>query len=437
MKRSMAVAAAMLAIGAAVAACSSGTASQNSASDVLSGATPTGITLTLWHNTADPQALLDLYKAYEKASGNKIVLVNMPQSTFPTAVQTKWATGARPDILEWHGNEDDAESLNISQNAIDLSSLAFVKKEGTLAQLAGNIGGKVYAASIGFPTVWGVFYNKKDFAEAGLSAPQTYADLASDCTVLKSKESGVSPIYMAGGDQWPTAVLAGFDYMGQYNVNAAYDKSITSGSAKLTDADGPFIAGMKAYAALKTDGCYNADSSTGTWLSSLKAVLNGSAAMVAQGTDSIAILNADANGDSAKVDSEVGFAAVSATESIANYSPTPLGTYYVPKTGNTEKERAAIGFINFITGKGYASYVKEADGIPTLSGTPVPKLQELWTEVKKAYDGGAALTVNSQIPGFGNFGSTASDLLAGELTPASAASKMQAYYMQAEAALGS
>jgi raffinose/stachyose/melibiose transport system substrate-binding protein len=435
MKRSIAAAAATVALGMSLAACSSGASSQSSANDLLTGASPTGVTLTMWHNTADSQALLDLYKAYEKASGNKIVFVNMPQSTFPTAVQTKWATGARPDILEWHGNEDDAESLNIAQNAIDLSSMAFVKKEGTLAQLAGNIDGKTYAASIGFPSVWGIFYNKKDFAKAGLSAPQTYADLASDCTVLKAKDAGVSPIYMAGGDQWPTAVLAGFDYMAQYNVGAAYDKSVTSGSAKLTDASGPFLAGMTAAEALDKSGCFNSDATTGTWLNSLKAVLNGSAAMVAQSSDSIAILDSDAS--SATVDANVGFAAVSATKSVANFSPTPLGTYYVPKTGNTTKEKAAIGFIKFITGAGYAAYVKESGGIPTLSGTAVPPLQELWAEVEKAYDAGAALTVNSQIPGFGNFGPVAAELFAGQLTAAQAASKMQAYYLQAQAAMGS
>jgi raffinose/stachyose/melibiose transport system substrate-binding protein len=116
-----------LAAAVTVAACSSGSSQQSSASDVLSGAAPTGVTLTLWHNTADSQALLDLYKAYEKASGNKIQFVNMPQSTFPTAVQTKWATGARPDILEWHGNKDDLQSLNGAQN---MTSAASPREEG-------------------------------------------------------------------------------------------------------------------------------------------------------------------------------------------------------------------------------------------------------------------------------------------------------------------
>lgn len=56
-----------------------------------SGNAPTGVTLTLlhntlWHNTADPTALLDLYKAYEKKSGNTIELVDIPADSFPSTV---------------------------------------------------------------------------------------------------------------------------------------------------------------------------------------------------------------------------------------------------------------------------------------------------------------------------------------------------------------
>jgi len=150
--RRTAAAAVGLAAAVTLAACSSGGNSSPSASDnPLTGTAPKGVTLTLWHNAADPPALTDLYKAYEKASGNTISLVDIPPGTFPTTVQSKWATGARPDILEWHGNLTDFLALNGTQNMVDLTSLPFVKKEGSLAQLSGSDNGKTYAATIGFP----------------------------------------------------------------------------------------------------------------------------------------------------------------------------------------------------------------------------------------------------------------------------------------------
>src|SRR5947209_516668 len=67
-----------------LAACSSGAGSSDKAD--TSGTAPTGVTLTMWHNSGDSKALLDLYKAYEKASGNTIDLVGMPSDTYPNAV---------------------------------------------------------------------------------------------------------------------------------------------------------------------------------------------------------------------------------------------------------------------------------------------------------------------------------------------------------------
>ena len=440
-RRHGAVAAAVLAtVVAAGCSNSMGAAGSSGAgaadSSLFGGSAVTGVTLTLWHNTADPQALLDLYKAYEKASGNTIQLVDIPSSTFPTTVQTKWATGARPDILEWHGNRTDLLSFNGSQTMVDLSSMAFVAKEGQLAKLSGSLDGKTYAATIGMPTVFGVFYNKSVLAKAGLSIPKTYADLAADCTVLKAKDPGVTPLYEAGASGWPQQVLSSFDYVAQYNTGNAYASAILSGKTKLNDVSGPLVKGLEAYAALKSAGCFNSDATTGTWETSLKEVLSGKAAMVANGSDSISMLNADANGDSSAVDAAVGFTGVSATSAVAGYAPSPLGTYYVPKTGDTAKERAAIQFIEYVTGAGYGAYVNEAGTIPTLSGTATPKMQSLMQEVDSAYENGATLTWNSQIPGSGNFGPESGKLLAGQETPQAVAAKIEAYYTQASAAVG-
>lgn len=430
------MAAAALAALTTVAACSSASPSTSTSSSgsVFEGSAPRGVTLTLWHNTADPTALLNLYKAYEKWSGNTIDLVDIPSSDFPTVTATKWATGARPDILEWHGNQTNVAQLDLESDAFNLSSMAFVKKEGQLAKMAGSYDGQTYAASIGFPSIFGIFYNKADFEKAGLTPPKTYADLTNDCTILKAKDSGVSPIYEAGGDQWPTQVLSAFDYDAQYNDNDSLAASVMNGSSKLTDASGPFIKGLEAYDALKD--CFNANAKTASWDDSLSAVLDGSAAMVANSTDSIPVLDADENGDAAKVDATVGFVAVSATESVANYSPTPLGTYYVPKTGDLEKERAAIQFIEYITGAGYGNYVGQSGEPPTLSGTAVPTMQGLWEEAYAAYKAGATLSIDSVIPGFTSYGSLAQGLLDGQDTPAEVASKQQAYFEEAQAAAG-
>src|SRR5580692_12712774 len=82
----------------------------------LGGAKAAGLSLTVWHNTQDTQGVLALYKAYEKASGNKLVFVDIPADGFETATLTKWASGDRPDILEYHPGAADMAHFNPAQN---------------------------------------------------------------------------------------------------------------------------------------------------------------------------------------------------------------------------------------------------------------------------------------------------------------------------------
>lgn len=428
---------AALALGAvatlALTACSSGGGDSEKA-DTSSDA-PTGVTLTLWHNTADSEALLDLYKAYEDYSGNTIDLVDIPSDSFPMTTQQKWATGDRPDILEWHGNRTDALALNVAENTLDLSDLDFVSRAGSVADVSGNIDGATYAATLGPLSVAGVFYNKKVLADNGIAVPTSYADLEAACSTLQSGASGVTPLYETGGSGWPQMVLSGWAYMGEYNVDAAYADAVVDGTESLNDADGSFVAGLQQYVDLRDDGCFNADATTAKWEDGVKAVYDGSAAFIAQNTDSVALFDTAANGDTAAVDATIGFAPISATQPVASFAPSPLGTYYVPKTGDETKQRAALDFIEFATGEGYQDYVNEAGIIPTLSGVETPGLQQLWLDVQNSMDG-AALMVNSAIPGFSVFGEETAALLAGQETPQQVGDNMQASFEQAQTAIG-
>ncbi len=421
--------AAVASLGLALTACAGG---GTTAADP-SGEAPTGVTLTMWHDTADSDALLNLYKAWEAKSGNTIELVDIPPDVFPQTVQQKWATGERPDILEWHGNPQDLLSLNPSENLLDLSNLDFASKLGDLKNLSASADGVTYGVTLGPLSVFGLFYNKSVVEKTGIKLPQSYADLAAACTTLNS--AGVTPIYMAGGSGFPPAMLAGFNYMAEYNTDATYSQDVASGDVKVTDPSGPFMAGLNEFTTLRDDGCFNSDATTATFENGLKAVLDGTAAFTALPSDMQSLLVADANGDAGAVDSAVGFTAVSATKAVGNFSPSPSGTYYVPKNADDTKQRAAIDFINFVSGEGYQSYVDEAGIIPTLDGATTPKLSALQQDIQNVLKT-STLTFQSAIPGFGPFGGETDKLLAGQSSPQDVADTMQQYVDQARAALG-
>ncbi|MEV0589305.1 ABC transporter substrate-binding protein [Nonomuraea sp. NPDC050310] len=388
------------------------------------------VKLTLWHNSADPAPLLEMYKKFEKQSGHKIELVAIPSDGFEDTTQTKWATGERPDILEYHATVSGLLALNPAQNLRELTGEAYIARSGDLYQAAGAVNGKVYAAITGFPQVFGLYYNKKLLPEP----PKTFADLSTACATLKS--SGVTPVFEAGGSIWPTQILP-ILYLAGANQANAYGKAIAGHTSTLADPGSPFVAGLTAYAKLKADGCFNKDIVTAKFEDSMKALVSGEAAMVAQHSDMLPALLAAAGGDQKKVDETVGFVGLSSDKPLVTYAPGPIGTFYLPKTGDAAREKAALDFVRFMTGPAYAEYITAAKTFPVFKDVPDPEgVSSVLQDVKKAYDGGAVIAFNSDIPGMGGLAQLMSELIAGQKDPQKAATQLQGQVEQAAKAAG-
>ncbi|WP_327085516.1 ABC transporter substrate-binding protein [Nonomuraea sp. NBC_01738] len=388
------------------------------------------VKLTLWHNSADPAPLLEMYKKFEKQSGHKIELVSIPSDGFEDTTQTKWATGDRPDILEYHATVSGLLALNPAENLRDLTGEAYIARSGDLYQAAGAVNGKVYAAITGFPQVFGLYYNKKLLPEP----PRSFADLGKVCATLKP--SGVTPIFEAGGSIWPTQILP-ILYLAGANQANAYGKAIAGHSGTLADPGSPFVAGLSAYAKLKSDGCFNKDIVTAKFEDSMKALVTGKAAMVAQHSDMLPALLAAAGGDQKTVDETVGFVGLSSDKPLVTYAPGPIGTFYLPKTGDAGREKAALDFVRFMTGPAYAEYITASKTFPVLKDVPGPQgVSSVLQDVKKAYDSGAVIAFNSDIPGMGGLAQLMSELIAGQKDPQKAATQLQGQVEQAAKAAG-
>lgn len=397
-------------------------------------ATAAGVTLTLWHNTQDTPGVLTLYKAYEKASGNTISLVPIPADGFETATLTKWASGDRPDILEYHPGLSDLEHFNPSQNFIDLSNEAFVK-QSSIYEIGGRASdGKVYAAITTFPETWGVYYNKKLLADHGLKPATTFDELKAQCGVLSKQ--GITTMHEAGSSGWPVAVEPML-----YAATIArpgYIAEVMARKAKLNDPDSPMLAGLKDWVERKAAGCFNSDMTTATFEAGAKAVYEGKAAYQMIHSNIAAVYLDEAAGDKAKLDEKVGFVAVGAKTQKTTVDAGPIGTYILPKTGDAAKEAAALEFIRFVTGPGYADYIQTSGTFPVVNGVPDPKASELLKEIKAAYDKGPRETLINQnvAGGFSNLMQISSELTVGQLTPQQAADQLQQGVVEAAQAQG-
>jgi raffinose/stachyose/melibiose transport system substrate-binding protein len=279
-----------------------------------------------------------------------------------------------------------------------------------------------------------MFYNKSVFAAAGVDVPKNYDDLLEICDAVKA--TGADLINVGGGSEFPANMIAGFAYMADYNAGDAWGQAIADGSKKVDDPDGPIVAGLTAVDNLTKAGCINADVATATFQDSIKAVYDGTAALTVLPSDFISQFYDLGGGDVAAVDALIGLAPISAEKGIGSYSGSPIGSFFVPKTGDSAKEAAAQDFIEWVTTTGYQDYINDTKSTPTLDTATLPSdlggLYESLAQILQ--DPSATPAFNQSVPGFGNFGQLALSVLVGQSTPQEAATKWQTFVDQAREA---
>jgi len=352
--------------------------------------------ITIWHNTGDSPAILNLYSGFTEATGIEVELVPIPASDFENTVTTKWVAGDRPDVLEFHPTLAKILSLN-PENLIPLDGMDFIEKSGDLYDSTGSANGHVYAAITGFPSIFGVYYNKAALEAAGLEPPQDFADLAASCDPLNA--NGVTPIYESAGSGWSTQVLP-FAYLAESNVGDEWGKAAFANEEKLNDPDGLFVKAIQAYKDLQTDGCFQADVATGTFEEAIAQVVSGETAMAALHSDVYSMFVEAAGGDEQLLSDTVGFVGVSATSPVGWRGASPLGSYYQIATGNEAKQDAARQFIEYATGEGYAQLLEDSNTFPIMEGYEGPSdVTELQQAYKDVYDAGATPAPTGNLPG--------------------------------------
>lgn len=157
---------------------------------------------------------IDQWETYAKqfeakmlAEENIKVKVNleMPSSDqYESVLQARLSGGDAPDLYTLHCN--NIGTYNDAGYLYDLSNepLTDVIYENVKATV--SVDGKLLAVPIE-SQAWGVLYNKEIFAECGLEAPDTLADLTAICEMLKEK--GYTPFMLAFQEQWVPQLMTG------------------------------------------------------------------------------------------------------------------------------------------------------------------------------------------------------------------------------------
>ena len=403
---------------------SSGTALPSNSADMnLSGRT-----ITVWESNSITAGYKALFTAFEKATGAKINQVVFPDP-FESNLLTKWATGARPDLMIFQSAVDYVQQLNPAKNLIDLTGQSYISKElFNQNKYATVANGRAYGLSLETPSVFGLWFNKQILAADGLSAPTDFDQLVSACQTIKKDNPGISPLYDAGGDQWTTQVLPFMLWTDA--MKAGLQDKLNANKAQWTDQ--AVVQGLADYQTLVKDGCFNSNLKTGTYAEQESDFETGKVAMIPQGSWVSPNL-VQAMGVT-KMNAEIGWQALSTSTPTAAYSTT--FSLQVPKTGKTDTESAALSFLDFASGSAYQTFVDTNDQAPALSGFSTPaNVPSALLANYKALSGSGTSYPQLFAASYGPFTTYMSEMIDGSATPAKVGSDLQQQWSQSATAL--
>ncbi|MFK4761631.1 ABC transporter substrate-binding protein [Microbacterium sp. ZW T5_45] len=389
-----------------------------------------GVSLTIWAAQNSNTVPDSVVAGFEELTGADVEVVTIPDP-YEQSVQTKVASGDKPDLAFWQPTASMLTALNASTNLQPLDGAPFIDSyTSDVRDITGILDDTRYAALISTPAVQGVYYNKQVFADAGITELPT--DWESFLEVARTlKTSGVTPFFdFGGGTPWATQWWVQVQ-LADAAKDGLWDR-VNSGEEKFTDAT--IQGAIDEYAALIDEGLFNADLKTATFEDQGAAILDGSAAMAVQVNSFFGQLQSLADTD--ELDEKIGFFPISPTGNVGTFIPDQSNALVAFKTDDAKREAAARQLLTYWLGDGYSDFVEAQatpslqDGVDTPAGVPQALLDvsaSLGTSVGSMQ---ALAIVNPDL--YLNLG----DMIQGTKTPVEVAQTSQDQFAQLAKAIG-
>ncbi|RAS70867.1 carbohydrate ABC transporter substrate-binding protein (CUT1 family) [Lentzea atacamensis] len=309
-----------------------------------------GVKLAIWaaqnSNTVPEQVVA----AFEKVTGADVEVVTIPDP-YEQGVQTKVATGDKPDLAFWQPTASMLTAINAKTNLQPLTDAPWLPKLAPeLKDITGILDGTRYAALVTSPAVEGVYYNKEVFAANGItSLPKNFDEMVGAARSLKAK--GVTPFFEMAGDRWATQWWVQVQ-LADAAKNGLWEKINTN---KETFGSPVVVDAIKKYKSLIDEGLFNADIKTAKFEDQGAALLDGKAAMAVQVNSFFGQLQAKS--DTATLDRKIGFFPISPSGNVGTFIPDQSNALVAFRTGDAKREAAARQLLAYWMGPGYQEFV--------------------------------------------------------------------------------
>lgn len=227
-----------------------------------SGGSTSGTTITYWASNQaatvqdDYKQLQPLLDKFKQQTGTTVKLQVIGWPDLQNKILAAIASGNGPDVLNI-GNTW-APSLQASGaflpfDAANMKAIGGADKFVSASLATGGVKGQDPTSVPLYSLVYGLYYNKKMFADAGLQPPTTWEELVSDAKKLTDKSKGVYGMAMEGG-----SYTEGVHFAYIFGQQQGADPFDSSGKPTFTSQG--MIDGVKQYVSLMSEGVVNPSS---------------------------------------------------------------------------------------------------------------------------------------------------------------------------------
>jgi raffinose/stachyose/melibiose transport system substrate-binding protein len=324
-----------------------------------------GTTLTIWAAQNSNTVPDSVIAGFEELTGAEVEVVTIPDP-YEQGVQTKVATGDKPDLAFWQPTASQLTALNATQNLQPLDDAPWLDAyKPELRDITGILDDTRYATLITTPAVEGVYYNKEVFAANGITETPTDWDSFLQ-TARDLKTAGVTPFHEMAADKWGTQWWVQVQ-LADAAADGLWDR-VNANEESFTD---PTIQGaIDNYQALIDEGLFNEDIKTATFEDQGAALLAGDAAMAVQVNSFFGQLQSLA--DTEELNQKIGFFPISPSGNTGTFIPDQSNALVAFKTGDEKQEAASRQLLSYWMGDGYQDFVNAQSTVSLQTGVETP-----------------------------------------------------------------
>lgn len=255
-------------------------------------------------------------------------------------IKTRLATGDMPDVFRYNAGSL-FHALNPAQNILDITNEPFQANVVDAFKPVVSEDGKVYGIPEEASMGGGILYNRKIYADLGLSVPKTWAEFMANNEKIKAAGKA-APVIQTFGDTWTSQLFVLGDYYNVQVANPNFAADYTANKAKYATTPSA-MAGFQHGEDVFEAGYLNADFAAAKFDDGVRMVATGEGAHYPMLTFAIAgiVQNYPENAG------DVGFFAIPGDDAAKNGLTVwePAAVYIYKGTKHPDEAKKFLAFI--------------------------------------------------------------------------------------------